>query len=104
MAPVKLLPVINHCLLIRRQGRQFATFSQSLDYLGGHAGGFSGGGMGVPNVLAVHLAGGDQHGQLLNLLGQGRFFPQVLVQGRSPFGGFRHVDRYGAGPIGRGRP
>ena len=76
-----------------------ALVSQRIHNIWVHAGFFGRCGMGVPNVLAVHFPGGDQHGQLLNLFGQGRIIPQVLIQRSGQLVGLRHVDHHGTRSI-----
>src|SRR5215475_8751678 len=51
--------------------------------------------MGIPDKLAVHGAGGDQHGQFLDFLGQSGFIPQVIDQVVGAPAHLRTVDHYG---------
>src|SRR5712692_562978 len=55
--------------------------------------------MRVPDVLAIQLPRGDQHGKLLDFLGQRGFFAQVVVQEGGPLVRLRHVDEDGTWAI-----
>ena len=60
--------------------------------------------MGIPDVLAIQFPGRDQHGEFLDLLWQGGFIPQVMVQGGCRLVRFRHMDHDRARAIARHRP
>ena len=55
--------------------------------------------MRVPDVLAIQLSGGDQHGELLDLLRQRGFLAQIVVQEGGPLVRLRHMDQDGTRAI-----
>src|SRR5439155_4420 len=84
VGPEELAAVVHHRRLVGSEGRKLLAVAQGVDELASHSGFARGGRMRVPDVLAIQLSRGHQHGELLDLLGQRGFFAQVVVQQGGP--------------------
>jgi hypothetical protein len=91
--------VVHDRQLVRRRTGKLPAVAQRIDDVTAHAGLARGRGVRVPDVLAVQLPRGDQHGQLLDLLGQRGFIAQVVVEAGGPSVRRRHVDHHGTRPV-----
>ena len=65
---VELLHVVDGGRFVGCQRGKFFPVSEGIYYSVGHSGSPGGGGMSVPNVHAIILAGCDQHGQFQNFV------------------------------------
>lgn len=95
---------MHHRHLVGRQTGKRLAVAQGVDDFTAHAGLARGRGVRVPDVLAVQLPRGDQHGELLDLLGQRGFIAQVVVEASGQLVRLRHVDHDGTRPVAGDRP
>ena len=86
---------------VRRQFGQGFALADGVHHARRHAGLPRRGGVGVPDVLAVHLPRRHQHRQLRRLVGQAGLVAQVLVEGGSVAAGLGDMGQHRPRPIGR---